>query len=186
MGTPSLTRLSEVSSESLPPLLEGSRAVFIETRARNTFPSDSEEKAFEWKYFGIYATCPEWFYVAIHGGAVVGYLAGTPRTLPVHFELNSYLKAFEQPIMDGFPAHLHINLSKASRGLGIGTRMISRYIADLTTLQAKGVHIVTSSSDRNVSFYLKNHFVEIKREPHGSSQLLFMGREIKESHPADR
>lgn len=162
---------------------EEARSIFMETRGRTNFESPIEEEAFEWKYFGIYAACPEWFHLAISNNKVIGYLAGTPETLPTHFKLNPYLHLFKSEIQERFPAHLHINLSSVARGSGVGSELVARFKSqllarapDATSPPAiKGIHIVTDVRNRNVSFYLKNQFVEIKQEPWRGTSLLLMG-----------
>jgi hypothetical protein len=178
--------LDECPGGSRDSWIEGARSVFMETRGRTVFPSRSEEEEFEWKYFGIYAATPKWFHIALSGDRVLGYLAGAPRTLSVHFELNPYLELFRPEIEARFPSHLHINLSAASRGLGLGSALLSRFFAQLVDSarspesppSVKGIHIVTGAGERNVDFYLKNQFHEIKRKPRGTATLLLMGRSL--------
>lgn len=46
---------------------------------------------------------------------------------------------------DQYPAHLHINLLPASRGKGVGSRLIAAYIEQLRKLSIPGVHLFTTS-----------------------------------------
>ncbi|NDF15858.1 N-acetyltransferase [bacterium] len=173
-----LKTLDEAGSGERSTWIDGAREIFIETRGRNVFSSREEEQAFEWRYFGVYNTRPEWFFVALRGDSVLGYLAGTPETLPVHFELNPYLRAFEKEIRIRFPAHLHINLSATARGSGIGSLLVESFAKRLMQWSIPGIHIVTAAGERNAGFYQKNRFREIQRSARGTPTLLLMGRPL--------
>ena len=47
--------------------------------------------------------------------------------------------------MDLYPAHLHINLSEASRGLGLGKALMAAYLDQLRQNHIRGVHLFTTS-----------------------------------------
>jgi ribosomal protein S18 acetylase RimI-like enzyme len=57
----------------------------------------------------------------------------------------------ELPLTDTklFPAHLHINVTSTSRGLGIGRQLLEAYHQQLRSLEVKGVHLHTT--DQNIS-----------------------------------
>jgi ribosomal protein S18 acetylase RimI-like enzyme len=57
----------------------------------------------------------------------------------------------ELPLTDTklFPAHLHINVTSTSRGLGIGRQLLGAYHQQLLSLGVKGVHLHTT--DQNIS-----------------------------------
>jgi ribosomal protein S18 acetylase RimI-like enzyme len=44
-----------------------------------------------------------------------------------------------------FPAHLHINVDAAWRGLGLGHKLMDAYLAQLRSLGVRGVHLETTS-----------------------------------------
>jgi GNAT superfamily N-acetyltransferase len=51
----------------------------------------------------------------------------------------------ENPDLTHYPAHLHINLSEAWRGHGLGRRLIESYLDQLRSLGVPGVHLMTTN-----------------------------------------
>jgi RimJ/RimL family protein N-acetyltransferase len=47
--------------------------------------------------------------------------------------------------LDGYPAHLHINVEAAWRGNRLGERLIKAYLSQLRYLGIPGVHLETTS-----------------------------------------
>ena len=160
-----ILKLSSTPPSEQPALSAGARRIFEETAPSLRTLSAEDQLRFERKYFGIYLENPEWIFLAINSGQILGYLAGAPLTLPVHFSLNPYLERFRSEIEQDFPAHLHLNLTEGARGMGLGTKLISRFLFELRTLEPFpcGVHIVTSPDSENVRFYLKNGFERTKQ-----------------------
>jgi ribosomal protein S18 acetylase RimI-like enzyme len=174
---PKILRLDSIPLADRSARVEGARRIFEETAPTlASLPADARQ-AFEQKYFGIYLETPEFFYLAFEHDFVLGYLAGAPQTLPLHFELNQYLEKFRTEIEAHSPAHLHLNLTAAARGMGLGSRLIAGFIQDLSKMlpAPPGVHIVTSTDAGNVRFYLKNGFEKTKE----AGSLLLMGKELK-------
>jgi GNAT superfamily N-acetyltransferase len=171
-----ILRLDSIPSPDRPERLEEARLIFEETAPPLTSLSPDAKKAFEHKYFGIYLETPGSFFLACDRKQVLGYLAGAPETLPLHFALNPYLEQFRAEIEDHFPAHLHLNLAAAARGAGLGSKLIDRYVRDLLRQQhgPSGVHVVTAKDAENVGFYLKNGFEKTRV----SGKLLLMGRSL--------
>lgn len=193
-----VTSLAACREDTGPRLLSGAEAVFWETANTSQFESPAERSAFQWRYFGYYALhAPEFFFVAVAEGAeptseptfdstsepiVLGYICGVADTRS-HAEL--YRVAAHVPIFDdlygSYPAHLHINLTAASRGLGLGGRLVETLSSAVAAAGAGGIHLVTSPGARNVSFYRRQGFVDaVERTlPTGGEQdvpLLFLGR----------
>jgi ribosomal protein S18 acetylase RimI-like enzyme len=56
--------------------------------------------------------------------------------------------ALHAPV-EQFPAHLHINLLESARGLGLGRRLLERFLKRLEALGVPGVQL--STTDRNVA-----------------------------------
>lgn len=113
---------------------------------------------------------------------VLGYICGVADTR-AHAEL--YRVAAHVPIFDdlytSYPAHLHINLTAASRGLGLGGRLVESLSSAVAAAGAGGIHLVTSPGARNVSFYRRQGFIDaVERTlPTGGGQgvpLLFLGK----------
>jgi ribosomal protein S18 acetylase RimI-like enzyme len=47
-----------------------------------------------------------------------------------------------------YPAELHINLSEAARGLGLGRRLLDACLGQMTALQLPGIHLNTTSRNQ--------------------------------------
>jgi hypothetical protein len=173
---PRILRLDSISSTDRRARLEGAKLIFEETAPTLASLTPDARKTFEQKYFGIYLETPGYFYIALEQEKVLGYLAGVPNTLPLHFVLNPYLNQFRAEIETCFPAHLHMNLTAAARGMGLGSKLISGFTQDLekTSSPPTGVHIVTSKDSENVRFYLKNGFEKTKE----AGNLLLMGKDL--------
>ncbi|MBU6154524.1 MAG: hypothetical protein KGP28_09510 [Bdellovibrionales bacterium] len=171
---PQILTLDSISLVDRSARMEGARRIFEETAPTlASLPADARQ-AFQQKYFGIYLETPETFYLAVEHDLVLGYLAGAPQTLPLHFSLNPYLEQFRTEIQSRYPAHLHMNLTAAARGMGLGSRLISEFVKDLSMMRPapSGIHIVTSRDAENVKFYLKNGF----QKTNEAGKLLLMAR----------
>ncbi len=170
-----LVTLDSISASERSERINSARLIFEETAPPLSSLSPDARQAFFQKYFGVYLATPESFYLAIEQGFVLGYLAGAPQTLPLHFSLNPYLEQFRTEIESHYPAHLHMNLTAAARGMGLGSRLIAEFMTDLgkRAPAPRGVHIVTSKDAENVRFYLKNGFGKAKE----AGTLLLMGRD---------
>lgn len=55
------------------------------------------------------------------------------------------LAEYPQPELGVYPAHLHINVSQAFRGRGLGRKLIESYLAQIRSLDVPGVHLGTTS-----------------------------------------
>ncbi len=60
-----------------------------------------------------------------------------------------------------YPAHLHMNVEAAWRGLGVGTKLIARYFYDLQSANISGVHLYCGADP--VPFYRRQGFGELAR-----------------------
>jgi len=174
---PKILKLDSIPLVDRSARMAGARRIFEETAPTLASLSVDARETFYRKYFGIYLETPEFFYLAVEQDFVLGYLAGAPQTLPLHFELNPYLENFRAEIEGHSPAHLHLNLTAAARGMGLGSSLISSFTRDLeqTSPIPSGVHVVTSRDAENVRFYLKNGFEKIKE----AGSLLLMGKDLQ-------
>jgi GNAT superfamily N-acetyltransferase len=173
-----VTTLNKADPKTAQTWITQAREIFFETAGNPKFPTPSERDQFQERYFDTYLGTPEFFYLALRDQKILGYLAGARRTLTSHFNLNPYLEKFRTPIETSYPAHLHINLSSGAQGGGIGSRLLSSFESELKGLGTKGVHIVTSASARNISFYQKNHYLPIERSEWNGRSLLLMGKTL--------
>jgi hypothetical protein len=76
-----------------------------------------------------------------------------------------------------YPAHLHINLSESSRGLGLGSILIKEFETKVSATSC-GVHLITSPTARNRGFYLKNEYLHEIVKTYNKSEILLMGKEL--------
>lgn len=181
--------VSELAAGEAARAYEAAVAVFWETANTATFDDAESRRRFIRKYFDYYwEEAPELFLLAggvgdpAAGGvrsAVLGYICGVADTgrHPDLYELSDHLPLFED-LYERYPAHLHINLTAASRGQGLGGRLIAAFEGRLS---APGLHLVTDAGARNVSFYRKNGFTdEFTRRLGGPDgpELLFMGKRL--------
>ncbi|WP_243398172.1 GNAT family N-acetyltransferase [Deinococcus koreensis] len=144
---------------------------FFGDSAARYFP-DSELFAALWAgpYFqGAGAGC----YVAEAGGEVLGYVLGAPEheryqaalrrvvarrlssswpTRRTLLSLRYLLRVARFPSPHAswaaFPAHLHLNLLPAARGLGLGRRLLEAHLAALQGLGVGGVQLSTTAENR--------------------------------------
>lgn len=151
--------------------------IFFESSSKKVFKSDTEKNDFLYKYLGFYKDkYPNIFLVALMDDKVLGYICGA-RDSKFENELYDFLPHYSlfEDLYEKFPAHLHINLSQNSRGLGVGSKLIEAFEEIVST---SGVHLITGPKARNRSFYLKNNYTfECLREFRGL-ELLFMGKTL--------
>jgi GNAT superfamily N-acetyltransferase len=155
--------------------------IFFQSSARHTFCDQDERQAFREMFVDRYfLKHRDSFFVAFDdAGRTIGYLAGcleNPTTL-AHFNDVSYFRCIADICQD-YPAHLHINVSKPFRNLGLGTQLIDRF-AEWTRLHSvEGIQIVTSSTSRSIPFYKRCGFIELRTFPWNSSFSVCMGRRL--------
>ena len=71
----------------------------------------------------------------------------------------------EEPVKD-YPAHLHMNLMKEYRSLGIGSLLMRAYLGYLRSNNIDGLHLGTTSYNKlAVPFYRKWGFQLVSRHP---------------------
>lgn len=163
----------------------GAEAVFWETAPDARDLQGRDRRRFLRKYFTYYLEVePELFLVAFDeacGGegvpvrdepvthpAVLGYICAVADTRchPELYALADHLAIFDD-LYDLFPAHLHINLTAASRGRGVGSRLIGELEQRLRQAGTPGLHLVTTVGKRNVRFYERNGFTRQFPRPQG-------------------
>jgi ribosomal protein S18 acetylase RimI-like enzyme len=72
-------------------------------------------------------------------------------------ELHPLLRHF-LPLLQRFPAHLHINVHPKAQSRGFGGLLLNQLCADLRQHQVPGVHLLTGSQARNRTFYENKGF----------------------------
>ena len=169
-----ITPLSEAPHSERGLWIEGAKRIFVETLSGDQADTPEGRALLESRYLTPYLEDPSHFWLSLHESKPYGYLAGTPKTNARHYALNPYLIPFEPWIEGAFPAHLHINLTSASRGSGMGSLLIQSFEKQLISEGIPGIHVVTATQARNVSFYLKNGFLKIENQ----NGLLFLGKSL--------
>ncbi len=154
-------------------------SIFFQASTVQDFESAEVRAAFRETWLGRYLVSDaDWFYVAMAGPhTVVGYLAGSiedpARTM--RFSDLGFYQDFADLTL-GFPAHLHVNVDASQRDRGIGRDLIEVFVSDVTNVGVKGVHVVTDKASRNVRFYSRAGFRELRHSDRDGKSRLFMAR----------
>lgn len=147
-------------------------SIFFETSTKKDFASVDEKNQFFYKYVGYYLEhYPDYVWVA-KSDQILGYLvAATESYNREILEIQPHLEKFKD-CFNKYPAHLHINLSSASQGLGLGSKLVSELEKSLQLAKISGLHIMTGPDSPNKYFYQKLGFsFELER-----NSILFMGK----------
>lgn len=152
--------------------------IFFEASPRKNFDNQAQKDSFSYKYLTYYKDkYPDIFLVCRDEKKILGYICGSPDSIndEVLYKLLAHYQVFED-LYSRFPAHLHINLSSESRGLGVGSKLVENF----ESIVKSNIHIITGPSARNKSFYLKNEFNFESIKPFQDQELLFMGKLISQ------
>lgn len=163
--------------EALAPQLD---AIFFQSSTTQTFADEAARAAFRERWLGRYLThYPNWFYVAMAGDGVAGYLAGClddPAALALFDDIALY-KTFRAWTAQ-YPAHLHVNLAAAYRSAGAGSELVTRFCDDALRAGAPGAHVMTGKTARNVGFYNRSGFREVASTGDGAAAIAFLARDL--------
>lgn len=154
--------------------------IFFETSPVKEFKTAEDKEKFLYKYLGHYQRHHgTHFWIARLGNQVIGYCAGAVETLRGEdlFTLLPHIELFRD-MYERYPSHLHINCSSKHRGLGVGSLLLRYLEEDLVRCKSKGVHLITTATARNVSFYLKNGYSHRIERLHNDTPLLFLGKKL--------
>ena len=170
-------RIEQVQKQYYPQVLE----IFYETSGIKTFKDLKHKSDFCYKYLSFYYLhYPEYFFIMLDGEDVLGYICGVLNSNECEelFTKVSHYKIFAD-LYESYPAHLHINCHRLSRGHGVGGKLLNHFVAKIKSdNDCSGVHIITGPEARNVSFYSKHHFSNISVRSFNNSDLLMMGRQF--------
>lgn len=161
-------------------ILEEIKFIFFESSSVKSFRDDEHKVSFFNRWCGDYLKhYPEYFYLTLENGKLLGYLCGViDSKLAINF-LNVPAQNLFEDLFETYPAHLHINFHPDARGKGLGTILINHFENELKKREVRGLHLITSQSARNVSFYKKAGFnYALEREFNGSF-LYFMGKKTE-------
>jgi GNAT superfamily N-acetyltransferase len=164
--------------------IEEVKKIFYESSTVKEFKDQETKNQFEWKYLGWYLkNFPELFFIASTSESqkktILGYIASCPNTLAAKdlIHANPSLEIFID-MYDTFPAHLHMNLTEKARGKGTGSLLIQALESNLRMQGVNGLHLITSPTARNRSFYEKNLFTVTHERKFKDVPLLFMAKKI--------
>jgi GNAT superfamily N-acetyltransferase len=148
------------------------REIFWDTSTKTQFENQDEKDNFQKQYLDFYIDHSDFIgFVYEDNGFVEGYIIGLKIFDETLFTLHTIYKNFIELIKD-YPSELHINLTGATRGKGVGSKLISEFE---NALETTGVFLLTSKHARNFHFYLKNHYECLKKLDNG---VVFMGKSL--------
>lgn len=125
-------------------------------------PVDVDERApFAEHWVGPYRELrPDWTFVAVAGGKVVGYLTGCPDTLSFEkerrrvydprpdsrelFPLETRLRLWTE-----YPAHLHMNVAAGHRRGGVGRALLAAFVSELKKAGIPSAHLICGPAARS-------------------------------------
>lgn len=114
----------------------------------------SERDAFVAHWVGPYRELrPDWTWIAVEDGAVVGYLTGAPDTLSFEKERRRvfspppdsrdfFPSAVRLKLWTEHPAHLLMNVAEGRRGAGVGARLLQAFFAELRRAGVSSAHLI--------------------------------------------
>jgi len=136
-------------------------ARLCEDTGRQGNPVDDDERGpFGEHWIGPYRELrPDWTFVAVLDGKVVGYLTGCPDSLAFEkekrrvfnqqpdsrelFTLETRLKLWSE-----HPAHLHMNVAAGLRRSGAGRALLGAFFAELRKAGVGSAHVVCGPNAR--------------------------------------
>ena len=155
--------------------------IFFAASNTQQFADEGERGAFHERWLGRYLDrYRQHFFLALGPeGRVIGYLAGCLDN-PAHQLLFADIGYFAAlaALTQLYPAHLHINLDADWRNRGIGARLIEAFCAHAAAAGSPGVHVVTGAASRNVGFYQRTGFHQLRSFDWNNSRLVMLGRNL--------
>ncbi|MDX6768496.1 MAG: GNAT family N-acetyltransferase [Elusimicrobiota bacterium] len=153
-------------------------------------PVEPEERAeFAERWTGPYRVLrPGWTFVAVEGGAVVGYLTGSPDSLGFEEERARVFKPepdarhffpmdFRLELWAAHPAHLHMNVAAPHRRRGVGAALLAAFRAALRAAGVGSMHVVCGEAA--ASYWRKAGFSDLRvEEPFAGVRLHAMTRPV--------
>jgi ribosomal protein S18 acetylase RimI-like enzyme len=155
--------------------------IFFEASLTKTFADAAERHAFRERWLGRFLDLwPALTHVAVAGdGRLLGYIVGAADdpARDARFADIGFYRHFAH-VTPGYPAHLHINLAPEARNLGLGSRLMRAFEADVRDAGLPGLHLVTGRDSRNRSFYARNGFREVAGLLWGGTPIVMLGKTV--------
>lgn len=181
-AVPSSDHVTITDGRSLGPAqLRQMERIFFEASGR-TFTPGPERDAFRERWLGRYLSDPGDVVLAALDAQhnVVGYLVGAVEN-PAEQHRFSDISYFRQDFRDLcrlYPAHLHINIAPQFRNRGVGGQLIAAFATRAAASGAPGMHVVTGKGARNIGFYRRCGFDELRGATWNGSEVVFLGRRL--------
>jgi ribosomal protein S18 acetylase RimI-like enzyme len=175
---------SGIRPSRMPKIIHEISTIFFEAAGR-TFESGAAGAAFSDLWLGQYLSRdPDKVHVALATGTdglptVRGYLVGCWEN-PVgstRFAALPFFPSFSTQC-HAFPGQLHINLDVQARSQGIGRRLVDAFAAQSQAAGVPGIHVITSATSRNVSFYKRTGFEHQGTATWNGKRVVFLGRRL--------
>jgi GNAT superfamily N-acetyltransferase len=152
--------------------------IFLEQSVYQRKKSEEQKEQFK-KWVEIYfKNWPDWFFVAVEGDQVLGYICACPNSELALRKINfrSYhLFNYRYP---NYPVHFHINVKAGITGKGIGSKLLSALKIKALKENHQNLHIITSEHEKNVTFYRKHQFKVIDQQSLNDHNLLLMALDL--------
>jgi GNAT superfamily N-acetyltransferase len=156
-------------------------AIFFDASGRG-FRSEAERAAFHERWLGRYLLggTDVVLLAMADEQTVAGYLVGSIEDPSVQdrFADISYFSRDFRDLCRRYPAHLHVNLRPASRGRGLGARLVETFASRVRDAGAPGLHVVTGKQARNATFYARCGFTELGTADWNGGAIVFLGRPL--------
>jgi GNAT superfamily N-acetyltransferase len=155
--------------------------IFFEASGR-TFLPGRERDAFHERWLGRYLRDPEDVVLLALGTSknVVGYLVGALEDPAGQHRFSdiSYFREDFRDLCRLYPAHFHINVAAAFQSRETGAGLITAFARRAARAGAPGMHVVTGKGARNVAFYRRCNFEELRGAVWNGNNVVFLGRRL--------
>lgn len=149
--------------------------IFWLTSSRTVFANEAERCQFRQQYLDSYLS--QLVLVALLNEQVMGYILGVSDTQAERAHWAPHMELFQE-YYGTFPAHLHVNCHPMAQGRGLGRLLVMGLESELSSKGVRGLHLITSVSARNVSFYKQLGFLEVARKMRGDAALLMLAKNL--------
>lgn len=154
-------------------------SIFFASSKTQTFASPEAREVFREKWLGrLLTSYRNDFFVALGPeDQIIGYLAGClddPAQLPLFADIGYFAELSD--LTRQYPAHLHINVDTDWRNRGIGSLLIEAFCTHARTAGSPGVHVVTGAPSRNVGFYQRSGFCQLRSLTWNGAEIVCLGR----------
>lgn len=151
--------------------------IFFETAVKQTFASMAERESYRHRWYDRYTyRCRATTFVALDADArPIGYVLACPfdvRQVPSFSDIG-YLTAFDD-LLDRYPAHLHVNVTRAWQGQGVGRALVRRGMEACRVAGAPGMHVVTAQDAPSAGFYVRCGLDAVARRTHAGRALIML------------